>query len=244
VYVQDICTQALRKLGVAAADEVPNINESLDAFTALNNLADMWQAERLMMYEVRYTVFNMTPGNPTYTVGPTGQVPMTRPMYIDHVNFINTIPPAPSLELQLSPLNADAWSKVPNKGLTSQLPTCWYWQQDYPNGTLFFWPVPLAATLQGVIYAPQAVPQFSALTATIALPPGYQQMLVYNLAQDLMSEYGGNVLPQTAQTIMAIANQSKNIVKTSNVTPLDASVDQATLPGSSGLYFYSIIAGP
>src|SRR6185503_15605471 len=48
--------------------------------------------------------------------------------------------------------------------------------------SLLPWPVPTNATLVGVLYAPSALPEFTGLTDTISVPPGWHEFLVYEVA--------------------------------------------------------------
>lgn len=241
--VQDIIVQALRKIGVLAAGETGAADEMADGFNTVNALLDQWQAERLQMFEVLNATVAMTPGKQLYTVGFVGGADflITRPTYIDHVNFINTSS-SPPLEMLLSPLNDDAWSKVPQKLLTSPFPTCWFYRQDYPQGSLLFWPIPTSTTLTASLYYAAPILIFSSLTQIVSFPPGYQRMLISNLAAELIPEYGVN--PQTVPGVLQQAAESKAVVKTSNVRILDLSVDAAVLPGQNAQSYYSILSGP
>lgn len=239
----DYVTSALKEIGVFAAGEPPPAEDMSDGIDHLNVLINQWTAERLQLFNNTNTIFPIVSGTQTYTVGPTGTVVVTpRPSSIDHVQFINTSS-SPSLELQLSPLNDDAWSKVPQKQLTSPFPTCWYWNPTFPNATLNFWPIPTSTTLQGSIYWDTPISGDVVSTTVISVPPGYPRMIIKNLALDLAPSYGSAVTA-SLQMLAQQAAEAKDVVRTSNQPLLDLSLDQGVLQGGNGLYVYSITAGP
>ena len=238
----DYITAALKELGVFAAGETPPSEDMDDGLNRLNALLDQYTAENLQLFNNTNTIFPIVSGTSVYTVGPSGTVAIPRPVYVDHINFINTSV-SPVLELQLSPLTDDAWSKVPQKNLTSPFPTCWYWNPTYPNATLNFWPVPTSTTLEGSIYWRTPITAPAALTTTLSLPPAYARMLIKNLAMDSAPTYGSAVTA-SLQILQQQAMESKDAVRTANNPELELSLDPGTLQGGSGQYVYSILAGP
>ena len=201
---------------------------------------DQWAAERLQIYVVTRTTWTISANDGQYTVGTGANVSVARPVFIDHVNFIDTTP-TPDQEYQLQPLTEDAWSKIAQKALTSTFPTYWYYSPTFPTGTLELWPVPTSSTLQGVLYAPQATAQFAALSTEISLPPGYSRMIVKNLAVELASSYGRAVTPELMQQAM----DTKAVVKRANYRLSDLSIEAAALiQGNRYRYYYDINTGP
>ena len=238
---QDLINRALRRITVLGESQTASSAQSNDAFNDLNALLDQWQAESLMIPDVSRDTWTITSGTATYTVGSGGDVNIVRPVYIDHINFIDTSQ-SPNLELQLQPLTEDAWSKVPQKSLTSTYPTMWYYSATYPLGTLTFWPVPTSTTLSGAIYSGTAVAQFTGLTQSLSLPPIYQRLIITNLAVELMAEYG--IQPTAVGLLLQHAADSKARAKTMNFKMMDASLDAAVLPGDATSFRYNIYAGP
>lgn len=240
--VNDIITQSLRALGVIASNEVPSADDSFDALSALNRLLDQWKMERLNIYTITRTTWSIVSGTQDYTLGTGGTINVMRPVFLDHVNYQDTSL-SPTQEYLLQPLTDDAWSNVPQKALTSTRPTCWYYNPTYTTGfgTISVWPVPTSTTLQGVLYAPAAVDEFTAVTSVVSLPPGYRRMLVSNLALELAPEYQREVHPG----LVAASQDSKSAVKRANKRLMDLSVDAAALiQGRDRSFFYSINTGP
>jgi hypothetical protein len=239
--VRDCVTDALRELGVLAAGEVASADDEIAGLAALNRLVDMWAAERLQIYTNSRNLFTIVSGTADYEVGPTtvtGCI-MPFPMFVEHVNYLDSAI-NPSLEYQLQPLTNDAWARVPIKTLQSPRPTCYYWNATFPLGTLTLWPVPTAATLQGVLYAPEQVAEFSGLSTTIVLPPGYRRMIVKNLAVELSPSYER----PASQELTRQAMESVSVVKRSNIQLMDMQIELAALvQGRGSRYVYSIFSG-
>lgn len=241
--VNDLVKASLQRIGVLAASETPSAEDATLGLTRINELLDQWAAENLQIYTYTRTVFTITSGTATYNVGSGQTVNMTRPAsptLINHVYFQDTSV-SPTIEYTLSPLTEDAYALIPQKDLTSPFPTSWYYNPTYPNGTLIFWPVPTKTTLQGVVYAPTPVGQFTALTSTLSLPPGYRRMIEAALAIELCADFG----VQPSPVLVEAAKNAKTVVERNNKRLMDMSVDAAALiQGWDHTYYWSIYTGP
>ena len=235
----DLITDALIEIGVTAAGETPAAVDMATGLRTMNRLIDTWAAERLQIYTVTRTLWTIAANDGEYTVGLTGNVNVARPVYLDHVNFVD-MSTNPDTEYQMQPLTDDAYAAIPQKLITSPMPQFWYYNPTYPLGTLTLYPVPTSTTLQGALYAPAAVAQTAAAT-TASLPPGYERMIVKNLAVELAPSY----TRQVDQNLLLQAENAKAVVKRSNRRLMDMSVDAAALiQGQGSLYYWNIITGP
>lgn len=239
--VLDLSTAALQDLGVLAANESPPAADANYCLSTLNRLVDQWAAERLMMYAVTRSTWAITSGDGSYTIGSGGNINIPWPVYVQNVQFVDESTDAPYTEYPMSMLTDDAWAAVPQKDLESNLPTCWYLDRAYALGlgNLRLWPIPTNSDLVGVIYAATQVSEFTALTQTVYLPPGYRELIVTALA--------ARIAPAFNQTGMVpalndVADKAKRIVKTSNTRILDMSFDSAVLP-QGGRYYFDIYSG-
>jgi hypothetical protein len=241
--VQDHVNAALRKLGVLAESEVPDIGQSNDALFALNALVDQWQGDRGKIPAVVATVGTLTPSKQTYTVGPGGDINIARPDIIDHVTYINNNF-SPAIELPLQELTSDAWALVPIKSQTSPLPTMYYYDYSFSStGTanLNFWLIPTSANLQYSLWVPTPFAQFATLQTAVLLPPGYWRMLDNLLALELAPEYG----VEPSQILQSAAQDAENIVLRNASKLMDMQMDAGALVQGDGNPFrWSIYAGP
>ena len=233
----DAIADAMSDLGILAAGETPAADDVVAGLRSLNRLVDGWAAERLLIYTVTRSTWTIVSNTATYTVGPGGDINMARPVPINHVRYYDTAF-TPLIERELSPLTDDAWALLKAKGQTNNIPTLYYYNSTYPLGTLTLWPIPQSTSLVGLVYAPEAVAEFTDPTTTIILPPGYRRMIVKNLAVELASSYGKEAGPSVQQA----ADESMAVVMRANKHIIDLSFPPDALVPSSKK-FYNIFTG-
>ena len=232
--IGDLITEALQELGVVEAGGTPTGNDSTLGLRKINDLVDQWAAERLLIYTVGSTSFAIAASDATYTVGSGGNINTAWPVEIDHVTYKDTSLSTP-VEVELTKLTPDAWAKMPIKGLTSAYPQAFYFDRAFTSslGTLNLWPVPTSSTLTGYLYAPTPVSEFSALTTSVTLPPGYRRLIVKSLVCELAPAFGRSGAVQLSQQQ---ADEAKRVVKAANTPLLDLSIDSGALPGNRRYY--------
>jgi len=208
VTALDYVVAALKEIGVLAAGEDAEANDAADALSALNRLLDQWAVERLNIYTIVRTTVPIVSGTGTYSIVGTATQP--RPAFLDHVGYIDTSTD-PDSEYLLQPITEDGWAGIAQKGLTGSIPSSWYYNPTFPNGTLTLYPAPTSATLQAVLYYPQAVAKLATLATTVSLPPGYERMLVKNLALELLPSYSRQADPALVQQAMEAKAAIKRI---------------------------------
>lgn len=225
-----IVESALKEIGVLAAGETMSAEDGQDGLDAFNLLIDQDAAQRLYIYTVSRTTWTISSGTATYLVAAAAAINRARPVYVEHVNYIDTST-NPDQEYPMVMLTDDAYAAIPQKDLTSTLPEYWYYNPTFPSGTLTLWPVPTSSTLQGVMYAPTSVAEFAALTTSLSLPPGYRRMYVKRLAADLATSYGRADLEPSLQ---AEADEALSVVKAANLRMADLRVETAALGNNTG----------
>jgi hypothetical protein len=236
---RDICTAALQEIGVLAAGETPSAADADLAFAVGNRMVDQWAAEKLQIHTITRTTFTIS-AVASYTVGTGATINVPRPVsmaYINEVRLIDTTP-NPDMETPLQPLTDDGYAALPQKALTATRPYSWWYNPTVPTGTLYLFPIPTDSGLQGAIYAQQAVQRFASLSTAVALPPGYEEMLVSNLAVRLAAIFEREVHPSLARK----AAESQATVKRSNRRITDLSFPSDALIGGGGAW--SIYTGP
>jgi hypothetical protein len=123
------------------------------------------------------------------------------------------------------------WQGVANKSSASLLPQVCFVDESnavFPDMVLYFWPVPTQAN-PVILYLWSVLQQFSDLTTQFLFPPGYAEMLRYNLAMRLAAEFPCDL--QKFQIVKALAAESKARVAGINVHPKEAECDAALLDG-------------
>lgn len=194
ITVLDLLTAAAKRVNILSQNETLDAFEGQDMLVAANFYLDALSIERLAVPFVLRTTWTMISGQASYSVGIGGDINITRPNFVDHVNYIDASL-TPAIERELAYLTDDAYAAIPIKTQTNPLPSFYYWNPTYTSlqGTLSFWLVPTSSVLTGVLYAPSAVSQFGALSDTVALPPGYKFFLQENLAVIFATTFRENI---------------------------------------------------
>lgn len=223
---RDIIEASLREIGVLAASETATAEDASTALASLNRYLDQLATERLSIYTVTRTTWTIVSGDGAYSVGSGGDVAIARPVFVENVKFIDTST-NPATEYPLTKLTEEVYQRITLKAQTSVFPQAWYYNPTYPTAALTLWPAPTSSTLQGAIYHWMAVVQLAALTTTVSMPPGYERMLVKNLAFELCPTYERQPNPVLVKT----AAESLASVKRANRRLQDMSFEPAALIG-------------
>lgn len=230
--VRVMITDCLKRINViSGATEQAPADMLSDGLSRFNDWVDsVCSNERLTIYGIQTTSFTLTPNKASYTVGPSGDIPLTaRPEYVDHLTFTDTTV-TPAFERPIFLVTNDAWASIPIKSQTANYPTFGWWNPTYSaqQATLSLWLVPTNSGLTGKLYWPSQVTNFGSLDSTIALPPGYNRFIRDNVALELWPEYRENVPPDT--TLVQTARESKENIKRKNVTMMDLGYPAELLP--------------
>ena len=219
-----IINPALRLTNLIGAEETPTAAEATDALRTLNRLIDQWSADRLKIPIVTQTTFTLSASTASFTVGSGGNVNITRPAYIDQVQYRDSN----SNNTNLSKLTQDGWMNITDKTQTATRPSCWYYEPTYASslGTLYLWPIADTAAT-GVVWHPTALAEFAALTTTLTVPPAWESFMVTKLAEELAGGYGRQLSPLT----MRSADRAERSVKRQNLRMMDLSIDAGALVG-------------
>lgn len=223
--VLDLLKRSLRLLGVLNTGDEPTAEEQANGLVALNSFTNALALERLSMFAVVREVFHLQANQGAYTIGPTAVDWETqRPMQIDDAGVILAgTDPTNTYEKPIKVLRSmEEYARIRLKNLPSAWPLALFYDYGYStdpnhtgNGTIAVWPVPTEFN-QIALYTPQAISTFTKLTDQIALPPGYDRMLPYNLAVEWAPEFPGVTI---SPLVVAIAEESKEKIKRRNARP-------------------------
>lgn len=220
--VLDLITRSMRLLGALNIGDNPTAPEAQDALIALNALVDSWATERLMMFTTGRNIYNLAQNQQVYQIGPSGPDWIApRPQYLDGAGLllVNS-DPTQTIERPLHVLRTDLeWARVRAKGITSTLPTKIYYDRGFSTGSgnlgsgnVALWPIPTIAN-QIALYTPTIVSQFTGLTQTISLPPGYARALPYALAIEMAPEFDR----EPSQVVVAVREAAIASLKRANL---------------------------
>ena len=200
---------ALRLLGVLAESEVPSASVSQDALSALNQMIDSWNTERLMIYNTIDQVFTWPAGQITRHLGPTGEFVGLRPVLLDDSTYYRD--PGTNVSFGIKFINQQQYDGIAVKTVTSTYPQVMWINMEYPNISMTIYPKP-TRDLEWHFISVQELDQPATLNTILALPPGYLRAFKYNLAMEIAPEFGIEPSPQ----VMRIAMTSKRNLKRIN----------------------------
>lgn len=181
----DIINNALRTSGILASGETADYSMANDALTKLNHLLESLSNENLVIYQNTQDSLTLD-GSQSYTFGLSGSpdINSARPIKV-HSAFYRD---ANSIDYPVDVITQGEYFGIADKTTESDILTYIYVNPTYPNATVYVYPVSTSGTL--LINSNKALTAFSGLTASVVLPPGYERMLIYGLASELMIEYG------------------------------------------------------
>jgi hypothetical protein len=133
----DQINRALRLLGILAEGETPSAATSQDALTAMNQMIDSWNTERLSVFCTQDQVFSWPVGEIKRTLGPSGDFVGNRPIQLDDGTYYR----APSgVSYGIKFINQDQYNGIAVKTSTSTFPQVIFVNNTFPNVELFFPP--------------------------------------------------------------------------------------------------------
>jgi hypothetical protein len=234
----DIITDALVACGSQSAGEPVSSDDAAAGLRILNQMMDMFNSQRLMIYTIQRLPFPMTAGKQTYSVGPGGDVNIPRPPKIEKYGIITSANPLLPLELEVADLTLDQWQHIPIKNVPAALSLGVWNDKGFPLMLLNYWPLP-NTTLQLVIYPWIALPTFPNLDQQFTFPPAYAEVIKYQLAFRCGIEFPGEV--ERMPLIKYMADQGMDWLKSMNTEVAELHTTELnTIGGRKGYYnFYS-----
>jgi hypothetical protein len=199
---------ALRLLGVLAEGETPSASVSQDSLTALNQMIDSWNTERLAVFCTQDQIFTWPANLATRTLGPTGNFVGNRPVLIDDATYFRDAATGVSYGIKL--INQQQYDGIAVKTVTSTYPQVMFVNNTFPDITMTVYPVPIKP-LEWHFISVQELSEPANLATTLAFPPGYLRAFRYNLACEIAPEFGVEPSPQVRRIAMYSKRNLKRI---------------------------------
>lgn len=230
VTIRQVITDALQDVNVLGEGQAADDAQATTGLRLLRDLIDLWNADRLKVYADQFTQFVLTPSLSPHTIGPTGAtwtVPQ-RPVTIEGASLM--YPGDTDVWVELNMRDAEWWHGQTVPDLETDIPTDLYYNPTWPNGELFFWPVPSSAkTIElftRVLFTSNVL-----LTDTFTLPPGYKSALTKTLAEEMAITWSRPITPALANSAMqARARVFANNDVTPRLTTQDAGMPKQPKP--------------
>ena len=204
----DQINRALRLLGVLAEGETPSAAVSQDALTALNQMIDSWNTERLAAFSTQDQTYLWPTSTIKRTLGPTGDFVGNRPILLDDATYFRD--PSTNVSFGIKLINQQQYDGIAVKTVTSTYPQVIWVNMTYPDIEMYIYPVP-TRLLEWHFISVQELTAPATLSTTLAFPPGYLRAFVYNLAMEFAPEFGVEPSAQVRRIAMTSKRNLKRI---------------------------------
>ena len=204
----DQINRALRLLGVLAEGETPSAAVSTDALTALNQMIDSWNTERLSIFNTIDQTFTWPAGEIQRHLGPTGDFVGVRPVLLDDSTYYRD--PGTNVSFGIKFINQQQYDGIAVKTVTSTYPQVMWINMEYPNIQMTIYPKP-TRELEWHFISVQELDQPATLATQLTFPPGYLRAFTYNLAMEIAPEFGVEPSPQVKRIAMTSKRNLKRI---------------------------------
>ena len=217
----DQINAALRLIGMLAEGETPSANTSNDALSALDQMIDSWNTERLTVFSTQDQVFTWTPNQISRTLGPTGNFVGNRPILIDDSTYFKD--PTNGISFGIKLINQQQYNGIAVKTVTSTYPQVMWVNMSYPNIDMYVYPVPTKA-LEWHFISVTELTQPATLATSLTFPPGYLRCFKYNLACEIATEFGVEPPANVARIAMTSKRNLKRINNPDDIMSLPYSI--------------------
>ncbi len=227
MLVSDLIGLALRVTGVVGVGQTPTTSDTADCFAHLNMMLGQWSRRRWLVYQELDLAFVST-GAQSYTIGAAGNfvAPRVDRLLGGYARLVN-YGQAQQADYPLEVIQSrEDYAQIVLKAMPS-FPCAVWLDPGYPMGVLHFWPIPQASLYELHVLAKADLAPFVTPADTIALPPEYQEALLYNLAARLRPLYGMPPDP----TITVMAKTGLNTIRSANVQIPKARMALGVTPG-------------
>lgn len=212
--VSDLLNNAASEIGILAAGTSLTSNDQALALNKFNRLRDNWNAEGLYLYATSLLDYTLTPNHNPHTIGPSGgdftlsSVP--RPPRIVQADLVLT-DVSPNIYRPLKLVDDAWWMNNPVPTLATQIPFYLYYNEDWPLGKIYLWPVP--ATAYGLRLLINSAFGVAAASDTFTLPPGYEDAVTLSLAEAMCEAF---VNQPPSPSLMMRAAQARERIRLMN----------------------------
>ena len=217
----DLINGSLRLIGVLAEGETPSAETSQDALTAMNQMIDSWNTERLSVFSTQDQVFIWPAGELSRTMGPSGDFVGNRPVLLDDATYYRD--PSTNVSYGIKFINQQQYDGIAVKTVTSTYPQVIFTNMTYPNIEMFVYPRPTRA-LEWHFISVEELTKPAMLDTELTFPPGYLRAFRYGLACELAPEFGVEPSPRVQRIAMTSKRNLKRINNPDDIMSMPYSI--------------------
>lgn len=208
-----IIKKALQKAKIITKNESPSADEINDGLDALNAMVSSWANESLLVFHRPKETFTLSGGIKSYTIGVGGDFDTVRP-----VQILSARVSVGEVVYENLYIENDTNFQTYEISLdTTGTPIYLNYNNNYPLGTITLYPKP-SIDYDIELISEKPLTEFT-LDDDVALPPGWERALIYNLADEVASEYGQALNPNDVK--IAIKALSSIKIAVAKNTSLD-----------------------
>ena len=204
----EIIKGALRLIGQLAEGEEPSAETMQDSITAINQMIQSWDIERLSVFSTQDQVFTWPANTASRTIGPTGDFVGNRPIEVDDATYFKDSSSGLSFGIKI--INQQQYDGIAMKTVTSTYPQVIWINNTFPDMEMTVYPVPTRA-LEWHIISVEQLTEVSSVATDMYFPPGYLRAFRYNLAMELAPEFGVEPSPQVQRIAMSSKRNLKRV---------------------------------
>ena len=196
----DFIYNALRKCGQLRPGYKASPELMADGLDEWKAMFDSYNSRRTMAYSMPDSVFpvpaggghgttgnGQTFGGSGFTIGPSAPADFLgpRPEAIARCNlYLTSASPSTPTRIPLSQLSMEEWTSIVAPVFAPiNVATCFCYDPQYPNGVLWVWPPLNGNSLEIFTWGFLTPP--TSLAATFSAPPGYADVVIWDLARRL-----------------------------------------------------------
>lgn len=198
IPVADLYAESFQELNCfQPGQSIPQPQAKL-ATSLINEILDNWDAERAKVWCEVFASFTLTPSLSPHTIGPSGATftVAARPETLEGAYLVlNTS--TPNVLVPITLIDYQQYQALSVPSIATSIPTALYYEKDWPNGKLFFYPIP--NTAYGVRFTLRTLLGQVVQTGSLNMPPGYKAALKYTLSELLATPMGRGVPDETAK---------------------------------------------
>lgn len=180
----DLLKAALRIAGITVLPgTTPSTDQYAELIPLVNDMLASYSLDGHRIYTTDIATYPLTSGTKIYTIGPGGTFNAPRPLFIKEANLL--YPTSPVVRRPIDVISDDEWASIRVQDITSAPPYKLYYAGGMDaNGRasiyIYFQP-PAGYTLELYTWL-ELKDDFTAVTDSVVLPPGYNELIKWNLA--------------------------------------------------------------
>lgn len=208
----EIVRHALREAGILDPTENGATEYITDGVVVATDLVDEWRTQKLTISGVTRSVYSLTSGTQSYTIGSGGTFDQDWPTKIEYWSRIPDDDATDPVEQPMGrPYTYEQWQQVRVKTTDAAYPDKLYYDSQWSAGlgNCLFHPIPDNNDVDVVLYS-----YIAGITSIVAatsynLRPAYAMAFKTNLAVELCDRYGREV----PNSLLARARRSLSSLK-------------------------------